>query len=101
REPERLRRRDDGPGDARLPQGFRCGKRVTAHAGREQNQSNAKSSKIHFRSKPSSAANACSSFNSATLALIFAWLNSLMGRLWTVSSLSPSFRTGNEQTKPW
>src|ERR1043165_2329847 len=40
-----------------------------------------------------------SSFNSLTVALMRAWLKSLTGRFWAISSFLPSLRTGKEQIK--
>jgi len=41
-----------------------------------------------------------SSFNSFTVASILARLKSFRGRPWTISSLCPLLRTGNEQINP-
>ena len=54
---------------------------------------------FHFGSK--SATMARSSFNSLTVASIFARLNSFTGTPWTICNPSPSLRTGNEQIKPF
>jgi hypothetical protein len=49
----------------------------------------------------SSATIARSSFNSFTLASILALAKSLRERFWTMLTLEPSDRVGNEQIKPF
>ena len=53
---------------------------------------------FHFGNK--SATNDFSSFNSATVASIFDWLNASMVSPWTISSFCPLLRIGKEQINP-